>query len=382
VGLLEESLVPVGRKSEEIVYSSPWRKAWSDVLKWLPTRSVVASIRVCKEWRAVINNARFAETHALHANLGKSHRIQLVDAYPLFDVSYHPLEFCERVEDKMMPFLFDRAISSVVCSKPCNGLILVSYIRYTSDTEGSCSHFLCNPSREYYSRIYPDQVDADDSSLSIARVGLAYDPRRNKHVLVRLVCYDKGSRDYQPECYIKLTDTTSWISISPPPRPVNDLRPAYAHGKLYWMVDSQLGTKSSELLALDVGTREFEVLRGPPCRRDRITSIVELQGNICILCSDRGANAIDVWTLEGGLWTMGYRIDLRESQQMYSSDETTLLAVDPEDGRILLSTGKALGYYDPETRALETIYRLGEHLQDMEFAPALCQESLLRPRLE
>ncbi|KAK1604021.1 hypothetical protein QYE76_027694 [Lolium multiflorum] len=354
VGLLEESLVPVGRTSEEIVYSSPRMKAWSDVLKWMPTRSVVALIRVCKEWRAVINSARFAETHALYANLGKSHRIELVDAHPLFDVPFYPLEFCERVEDEMMPFLFDRAISSVVCSKPCNGLILVSYIRYTSDTEGSCLHFLCNPSREYSSRIYPDQVDAHDSSLAIGSLELGYDPRTNKHVLVHLVCYDKGSRDYQLECYIKLTDTTtSWISISPPPRPVNDMRPAYAEGNSTGWYILNLGQSHRSYWRLMLAHE-----------------------------NSRGANAIDVWTLEGCLWTMGYRIDLRESQQMYSSDETTLLAVDPEDGRILLSTGKALGYYDPETRALETIYHLGEHLQHMEFSPTLCQESLFRPRPE
>jgi hypothetical protein len=78
VGLLEESMVSAGRTSEEIIYSSPWRKIWSDVLKWLPTRSVVTLMCVCKEWRAVINNDRFMRTHALHANIGRSHKIKLV----------------------------------------------------------------------------------------------------------------------------------------------------------------------------------------------------------------------------------------------------------------------------------------------------------------
>jgi hypothetical protein len=39
VGLLEESLVPVGRGSEEMVFSSPSTKAWSDVLKWCCRRA-------------------------------------------------------------------------------------------------------------------------------------------------------------------------------------------------------------------------------------------------------------------------------------------------------------------------------------------------------
>ena len=60
--------------------------------------------------------------------------------------------------------------------------------------------------------------------------------------------------------------------------------------------------------------------------------------------------------------------------------ETTMpLDVDPKDGRILLSTGRALGYYDPTTRELETIYSLGEHAKGMKFVPVLFQESLVNP---
>jgi hypothetical protein len=161
------------------------------------------------------------------------------------------------------------------------------------------------------------------------------------------------------------------------------MQPIYAHEKLYWMVDATLVTELSdasfELLALDFSTWEFEVLRGPRCNRDEITSIIELQGNMCILCSDRRENAIDVWTLEGGSWSIRYRIELGGSNKMYYSDKTTLLDVDPKDRRILLSTGRALGYYDPRTKALQTIYYLGEHLHGMKFAPALCEETLIRP---
>ena len=131
------------------------------------------------------------------------------------------------------------------------------------------------------------------------------------------------------------------------------MQPSYVDGKLYWMVDPKSSAARCELVALDIGTREFEVLPGPPCNNDRpITSIIEFQGKICILSSDSTANAIDVWTLRGGLWSIWYRIELRGHEHMYSSHETTLLALDPKDGRILLSTGRALGYYDPKTMEL------------------------------
>lgn len=53
--------------------------------------------------------------------------------------------------------------------------------------------------------------------------------------------------------------------------------------------------------------------------------------------------------------------------------------VDPTDGRLLLSTGRALGYYDPRTRTLETIHRLVGPPHDLKFAPVLCHESLICP---
>ncbi|KAM0925289.1 hypothetical protein ACQ4PT_004317 [Festuca glaucescens] len=380
VGLLEESLVFLGRTSKDIIYSSPWRKAWSDVLKWMPTRSVVTLMCVCKGWRAVISSDRFTQTHALHASLGKSHKIKLVHGDPLSALSYYPLEPSEKVQvqHEMMPFLMNTDMEDwgprIVCSKPCHGLVLVTY----SSMEMGRSCFLCNPSMECSSHVFLDEGD------STTTIGLGYDLRTSKHVLVRIVCHIKGSRDYKLECHVQLKDTTSWLSISPPPRPVADMQPVYAHGKLYWKVDATLGTKSSsprfELLAFDVSTREFEVLRGPRCNRDGITFIIELQGNICILCPDRRANAIDVWTLEGGFWSIGCHVELGEYKQMYSSNKTTLLDVDPKDGRILIRTGRALGYYDPNTKALQTFYYLGERLHGMKFTPALCQETLIRPR--
>ncbi|KAK1660481.1 hypothetical protein QYE76_048640 [Lolium multiflorum] len=393
VGLMEESLVSVGRTSDEIIYSLPWRKAWSDVLKWMPTRSVATLMCVCKEWCAVIGSDRFTQTHAVHANLGKSYKIKLVHGRPVSDVSYYPLEPGERVQvqHEIVPFLLDKdGASSIVCSKPCHGLVLLSYtymkmemkmhmhmemamaMGVEMEMERSCIHHLCNPSMECSRRVFRDERHAGDST---ATIGLGYDLLTNKHVLVRIVCHKKGSIDYKLECHVQLKDTTSWISIGPPPRPVADMQPVYAHGKLYWKVDATFGTKLSaarfELLAFDVGTREFEVLRGPRCSRDGITSIIELQGNLCILCSDKKANAIDVWTLGDGFWSIVYRIELGEYKQMYSSNETTLLDVDPKDGRILLSTGRVLGYYDPNTKALQTIYCLGERLHEGSPAQAV-----------
>jgi hypothetical protein len=60
-------------------------------------------------------------------------------------------------------------------------------------------------------------------------------------------------------------------------------------------------------------------------------------------------------------------------------ENTTPIAVDPKDGRILLNAGWSLGYYDPKTLEIETIYT--ENIPDhgIKFCPIICHESLVWP---
>jgi hypothetical protein len=55
-----------------------------------------------------------------------------------------------------------------------------------------------------------------------------------------------------------------WDEVDPPPRPMANMPSARVKGKLYWMVDAQLGPSSSgvEIIELDVSKRKFEVLQG------------------------------------------------------------------------------------------------------------------------
>ncbi|XBI66670.1 hypothetical protein VPH35_046191 [Triticum aestivum] len=234
----------------------------------------------------------------------------------------------------------------------------------------------------YYKRM---DLDPDaDSTFAAGRIGLGYDSRMNKHVRVRLAYHERNmeTRNYRLGRFVHLTDTETWRPISPPPRPVAEMQPVFVDGKLYWMVDPNLGTKSSlgcEMLALDISTEEFEVVPGPQCNYDQITSIVELHGTICVVCSDRSANAMDIWTLEGDVWYIGCRVELGEFSKEYSPEETAPLTVDPTNKRLLLSTGRALGYYSPMTKTIETIHRLSGTRDGYKFAPSLCEESLICP---
>jgi hypothetical protein len=80
---------------------------------------------------------------------------------------------------------------------------------------------------------------------------------------------------------------------------------------------------------------------------------------------------------DAGIWSMEYHIELEEFSPQYSWEKTTPLAIDPTDGRILLSTGRSLGYIDPKTGAMETLYSNHGQPGDANFCPVICHESFV-----
>ncbi|KAK3157818.1 hypothetical protein QOZ80_2AG0128490 [Eleusine coracana subsp. coracana] len=174
--------------------------------------------------------------------------------------------------------------------------------------------------------------------------------------------------------------------VEPPPRPITGNPPTFVNGKIYWMAEPNLVPVSArcEIVAFDVKSEEFEVVLGPPCRHDsgRMT-ILQLEGALCVSCSDLRVNTIDIWMMRDlGIWSVEYHIELQDFfSDHYSSENATPLAVDPKDERILLNTGCLLGYYEPKTATIETIYAADMALlsPDYKFCPIICHESLVYP---
>jgi hypothetical protein len=232
----EEYLGPVGRTIEEVLLSSPMTKAWSDILKWMPARSVSELSLVCREWRAMIMTECFIQSHVIHANFNKSPRIMVV-VDPRFGQYMDLKDYADAGE----PHLF----GNLVCTpQPCHGLNV-----------GSCSSwdFVCNPVMGYCQYMEPD---IDDDILFAGRMGLGFDSDIEKHVLVRITYKEKNleTREYELQCKFRYVENQEWCSIDPPPRPIADISPAYASGKIYWMVDPELGqfSLSCEIVAFNV----------------------------------------------------------------------------------------------------------------------------------
>jgi len=85
-----------------------------------------------------------------------------------------------------------------------------------------------------------------------------------------------------------------------------------------------------------------------------------------------------MWMMKDfGIWSMEYHILIDNL-----SANTTPLVDDPKDGRILLNTGRSLGYYNPKTTAFETIYTMRiDTPPDVRFFPIVCHECLVCPLL-
>ncbi|KAJ1295071.1 hypothetical protein BS78_01G196000 [Paspalum vaginatum] len=399
MGLFEESLARVGRLNENTAFASPWMRAWSEVLSRLPAHTVWSELGlVCRGWRAMIKSEHFTIAHLHRANLNKSPQIMFMDG-TLF--GFEPLEKYINTPIKTPPLIDSRR--TIVCSKPCHGLNTWSL---------AGRDFVCNPAIRYVKALPPsDIVDApffatmprmnrgykeeEDAMMFAGRLGLGYEQESSRHVLVRVTYKEMNlttTQDYKMVCHIKYLKDLVWDELDPPPRPIANMPPAHVNGKIYWMVDDELGEQRSypgpEIVVLDVSTRRFEVLQGPPAcgsgdghNADEPMSIIELGGMVCVTCSHRSMGIIKTWAMNQDtcMWSFRYNIKLGKFSPDYSPETTMPLAIDPKDGRILLSTGRALGYYNPKTAELETIYRAGKDTQGMKFVPILFQESLVNP---
>lgn len=152
---------------------------------------------------------------------------------------------------------------------------------------------------------------------------------------------------------------------------------------MYWLG----GTSSSiSILEFDISVEAFAVVPAPPAlflgTDDTdllLLQLVELRGLLCVLHSCPSTETITIWSNDQWVWRREYVIRLQQWPE-FSPKMTAVvlpLGVRPEDGRILLDTGRALGFYDPLNSTLETLFSLRSDKRF--FSAVLWDESLVRP---
>ncbi|CAL4968232.1 unnamed protein product [Urochloa decumbens] len=174
---------------------------------------------------------------------------------------------------------------------------------------------------------------------------------------------------------------TAWVWVPRgfgPTRTVNNMPPAHVEGVLYWMSDPLLGPRSEyAIVSFDIARERFDdVISCPPDINVANWSsqsawhlyVVELEGKLCVVLADMKADELVIWKLERNEWDIAYVVRLKASPD-YSllSSNVMPMAVDPKDGRILLSTGRKMGFYDPVNETIEKLYDADEiwHMKKM-----------------
>ncbi|WVZ91311.1 hypothetical protein U9M48_037500 [Paspalum notatum var. saurae] len=221
-----------------------------------------------------------------------------------------------------------------------------------------------------------------------ASFGLGYDARTRSHKVVRLLYHD--SRPAGCDIYDvggAGSAAGHWRPAAsgavPPERVRMNQMGVFADGHLHWVTFNRPNYLEQD---------DDDVM-------NRRMILAELSGKLCAVhlstrSTDQTTTTMTVWgkSVEEG-WGREHVIQQLEQWPEFSPRSAEELpvpvAVDPRDGgRILLDTGKALGYYDTRTRSFETVYSIkskrlgGDHCHaddDMFFTATLAEDSLFRP---
>ncbi|XBJ11064.1 hypothetical protein VPH35_015821 [Triticum aestivum] len=368
--VFEETLTPVHKTNEEIALSSTQAKATREILLHLPAKSAIHSKLVCKQWLRLIENENFTESYFKHKNIDRRPKVMLVGkGTGQLGFSFAPLNGCLRGTPSHSRLLDTK----VVCSKPCHGLNLVS--TKTKDD-------ICNPCTGFfwcYSNLGPTLAlhwrmpQAEEHAFTVGNknVGLTFDPSIREHVIVEIFYHQKDfkSRQYHLTCALRWCGSRdparqNWV----PPLPVKDMPPAYLDGVLYWMSEPRLGQSWERVVvSVDITTKMFQVIPCPSwfvrwhSRNHCRAFVVELAGVLCAVLADPAADTLDVWKLEHGQWGRACIIHLKACPgYSLETDVVVPLAIDPDDGRIMLNTGRKIRLYDPVEQTIETLRSLDQ----------------------
>ncbi|CAL4897681.1 unnamed protein product [Urochloa decumbens] len=384
--LYEESLEPVGRPHEDVVFASASVRALSLALRRLPARALGRVKSVSRSWRAVIDSERFAASHNDHHRRRAGQSVVVFTSCP----PYHRLVAVQLdsclASDVLPPLMSSR----VLVSKPCHGLAMVSHGEWGQ---------LFNPVTRAHKNFFVGLSFGFDSPTTTdfynGSIGLGYDRSSRQHVLVLLSGGETPPlRRRRLQCSVwRLREEYMARTVAaPPPVPAAvDVPPVYVEddGRIYWMCRSPRA-----ILAFNIRGEAFDVVPAPPdpAGGGGISTevLVELGGALRVVQSCPSTETVTIWAAVAGRdgeWAREHVMQLGrwpEFSPKKTAGPVIPLAVDPDKdgGRILLDTGRSLGYYDPAHRTLETVYSLRSRPElrgEGFFAAALWEESLVRP---
>lgn len=271
----------------------------TEILSWLPVKSLLRFKSVCKAWYDVINDLKFIKLHLLRSSQTNNTTTTLILFLPIIDPQN---QNCLNLNfDPYFQYQVTQLCSPLPQYKPfvigtCNGLVCFFFNQRPSIPDSSQLR-LCfnNPATRTY-KISP-------------RVSYPGLPPFLEHPKVISFGYDLVSRDYKVfkltelrhrhninvlfdvKCMVYSLKTNTWNSIPLPPwesKALSTLPYIFVNNSFHW-----LRTKDTVIKCFDLSTHEYYVKFIPQRICSYSPVLTAFKGSLCVV-----TYYLDIWVLK------------------------------------------------------------------------------------
>ncbi|CAM0949124.1 unnamed protein product [Alopecurus aequalis] len=396
----------------------------TEVLQWLPVKSVLRFQAVCRSWAALLSSDEFRSLHMaasrapqklLYISPTAGYDSTAVYSCPLSPSSSSSSR-CHRDGGSLL-FTIDGARGNcveVVSPAPCRGLILLYDAVATA-------YYICNAATRAAARLPPSPNRASNSTA-----GLGFDARTKEYKVVRLIIgmpYDKEwvrCEVYTPggrhgDCWrlpvaggvpssLRQLVASAILNAS-----FNKLPPVFANGSLHWLLDPR--KPGVAVISFSITEETFACIPSPPFwvpgawpASNPWSSgehLVEMDSRLCLVrdLRDRarhGGSSLEIWQLlDDGGWSLNHRINffgqvardlrwpeivIRVVASLGNSSRMKIIIASSEH-KMHSKYEKKVHVYDPRSEALETVLSITETHSSPEYERPSSRFSLFEETL-
>ncbi|XP_057418756.1 F-box protein At5g18160-like [Lotus japonicus] len=331
------------------------------ILVLVPAKHVIQCKRVSKQWRALISEPRFIQTHT-HIHNSQPHSLWIYNG-PIFPFHRHQLgrSDIQTFNTWSKSHLYTRIMQS------CNGLLLCKAFFLEGPRSITYCFQVLNPSTNHFINLPFPSADLEnnfDFSL-VPAIYLSFEPLTLRSFHFKVVSFVKVNINTF-KIFMYTSETSLWsacdfIFTASPKMKIGS--GVYCNGVVYWC--------SGEVLwYFDLHNKRFESLPAPTCKDSFVKYFGEFKGNLQMILSKSDESLdFDILELEGFTkWVVRYRLNLNPVVDAFGTNIFHVLFVilqeNEEDSMILFLVDSRIMSYNLKDRSLRLIREGGNFVKD------------------
>lgn len=272
----------------------------SEILSWLPVKSLLQARTVCKFWKSIISNPNFSKLHVDHSAISKNTSI-ILHNFSFYTVLFHRIlpHYPQKAIICRLPMPYDEP--HIHCS--IDGIICLSCPRIEAIS-------LWNPSIKRCKWLPVPLYGKDLSNQVDVSLGFGFDSRSRDYKVVRILCCEETSK-ILVELYS--ANANSWRGI----QVRGQLSPLRRGGcevcvkdVLYWLSKDGLS-----LVSFDLRRQVFGLIPLPSCVQQGIFNVefVDFKDSIAMIVGNGEGSSL--WTMDNVhgevSWTKKFKYEAR-----------------------------------------------------------------------